>query len=85
MTTQTLIFKSTYLAGSRITEFLAACLKRVERRLPRRCMLISVGMLLAGLSVPFLMGLTLIPSSLFLGFLGMAFASIGCVLTLYYL
>jgi len=48
-------------------------------------MLISVGLLITGLSVPFLMGLTLIPASFILGFLGMVCTCMGGVLTLYYL
>ncbi len=85
MTTQELVFRSTYVSRSRLREFIAEHTKWLRSILPRPCMLISVGLLLAGLSIPFLMGLTILPSSLFLGFLGMASACIGSVLTLYYL
>ncbi len=85
MATQELVFRSTYVSRSRLREFITEHTKWLRSILPRPCMLISVGLLLAGLSIPFLMGLTILPSSLFLGFLGMASASIGSVLTLYYL
>ncbi len=85
MTTQTIIFRSAYVSSSHLNEKIAVLTRWLKSRLPRRCMLVSVGLLVVGLSVPFLMGLTIIPSSLFLGLLGMASACIGCVLTLYYL
>ncbi len=85
MTTSTLVFRSTYVSSSRAHEFLIATTKWVKRWLPRPCMLVSGGLFLVGLSIPFLMGLTIIPSSLFLGFLGMASTCLGGVLIFYYL
>ncbi len=85
MTTQTIIFRSAYISSARLSEQIGALTRWLKSRLPRRCMLISTSLLLAGLGVPFLMGLTIIPASLSLGLIGMASACIGCVLTLYYL
>jgi len=85
MTSQTLIFKTTYLSSSFAKEFAAKCKKWVMHYLPRPRMMISGGLFITGLCVPFLMGLALIPASLFLGFLGMVFTCTGLVLTLYYL
>ncbi len=85
MTAQTIIFRSAYVSSSRLSEYFAEHAKRLKSRLPRPCMIASVGLLLAGLCIPVLMGLTIIPSSLFLGLLGMACACIGIVLTFYYL
>jgi len=48
-------------------------------------MIVSVGLLLIGLAIPFLMGMALIQASLFLGFVGLIFACAGIVLTFYYL
>ena len=85
MTTQTIIFRSAYVSSSRLSEYFVEHAKWLTSHLPRPCMLASVGLLLAGLCVPVLMGLTIIPSSLFLGFLGMASTCSGSVLALYYL
>ena len=52
------------------------------RLLPRRCMLVSVGLVLAGLGIPLLIVLQLLPASLLLGFMGFALSSIGGVLAL---
>jgi hypothetical protein len=85
MATQTLVFRSTHLYSSHAREALAQVIKQVKPLLPRPCMLASVGLILAGLCIPFLMGLELIPISLFLGLIGMVSTCMGIVLTLYYL
>lgn len=51
-------------------------------RLPRPCMVGSLGMLLGGLSIPALMLLGLIPLSLLIGALGLALVLTGSVLAL---
>ena len=85
MTTQTLVFRSTYLIGSFTKELAADGRKWVKRVLPRPCMLVSGGLLFVGLGIPFLMSFALIPASLFLGFLGLILTCSGIVLTFYYL
>lgn len=52
--------------------------------LPRPCMIVSHAMLLGGLSVPFLMLLGLLPSSLILAALGLMLTLTGSVLALVY-
>lgn len=54
----------------------------IERLIPRRCMLVSVGLILAGLSIPALMLIHLLPASFFLGFVGFALAATGGVMAL---
>jgi hypothetical protein len=54
----------------------------IERFIPRRCMVISVGLILAGLSIPVLMVIHLLPATFFLGFVGFALAAIGGVMAL---
>jgi hypothetical protein len=56
--------------------------ERVELPKPRRCMVVSVGMILAGLSIPLLMAIELLPVTLFLGFVGFALAAAGGLLAL---
>ncbi|HSB67469.1 MAG TPA: hypothetical protein VLD65_12905 [Anaerolineales bacterium] len=85
MTTETLIYRSTYLSNFLSKDWFAGWIKWFKSILPRPCMMVSSGLIIAGLSIPFLMGLTLIPASLFLGFIGMISTCIGIVLTFYYL
>jgi hypothetical protein len=49
---------------------------------PRLCMLISVGLILVGISFPILMSLQVIPGNLVNNFLGFGLVSIGSILTL---
>ncbi len=56
----------------------------LERLMPRRCMVISVGMILAGMGVPVLMVFKVLPVTLLLGFVGFALVAVGGVLTLVY-
>lgn len=56
--------------------------KLIEIHKPRRCMVISVGMLLVGLSIPLLMKFELLPPTLSLSFVGFAMTATGSVLAL---
>lgn len=49
---------------------------------PRLCMLISVGLILLGISLPILMVIQVIPVNLLNNFLGFGLVSIGSILTL---
>jgi len=49
---------------------------------PRPCIVKSVGLILAGLSIPLLMLLEMISTTLLLAFVGLAIASVGGVLLL---
>jgi len=85
MTTQALIEKSTQIYGSLAKDFVSEQIKVIKSVLPRPCMIVSGGLLTAGLGIPALMGFSLIPASLFLGFLGLILFCIGLVSTFYYL
>ncbi len=56
----------------------------IERLMPRRCMVVSVGMILAGIGVPALMAFKLLPVSLLLGFVAFVLVAVGGVLALVY-
>lgn len=56
----------------------------IERFMPRRCMVVSVGMILAGIGIPVLMVFRLLPVSMFLGFICLALIAVGGVLSLVY-
>jgi len=56
----------------------------IERMMPRRCMVVSVGMILAGIGVPALMAFKLLPVSLLLGFVAFVLVAVGGVLALVY-
>lgn len=56
----------------------------IERLLPRRSTVVSVGMILAGISIPALMAFNLLPVTLLLAFVGFALVAVGGVLTLVY-
>ena len=56
----------------------------IEKLMPRRCMVVSVGLILAGIGIPALMVFKLLPVSLFLGFVGFALMAVGGVLALVY-
>jgi O-antigen/teichoic acid export membrane protein len=51
---------------------------------PRRCMLVSVALILAGLCIPLLMALELLPVTLLLGFIALALIATGSLLVLLY-
>ena len=54
----------------------------LEKLIPRRCMVISVGVFLTGVSLPLLMLIGMLPVNLLLGFLGLALTATGGVLAL---
>jgi len=54
----------------------------IERLIPRRCMVASIGLLLAGMGIPVLTLLGFFPVNLLLGFTGFALVATGGVLTL---
>jgi hypothetical protein len=54
----------------------------IEKLIPRRCMVVSVGLILAGLSIPMLMLLQFLPATFLLGFVGFALTATGGVLAL---
>jgi len=56
--------------------------KPVRKRLPRRCMVVSVGLILAGLSIPALMAIHLLPITFLLAFVGLALVASGGVIAL---
>jgi len=56
----------------------------IEKLTPRRHMVVSVGMIVAGIALPALMAFKLLPASLLLGFVGLALVAVGGVLTLVY-
>jgi len=55
---------------------------KLKIHIPRRCMVISVGIILTGLSIPLLMLFELLPFMLGLCFAGLALTGIGSVLAL---
>ena len=54
----------------------------INAHLPRRCMLVSTGLILAGLSLPVLMVLDLLPVTFSLGFVGLVLVASGSVMAL---
>jgi hypothetical protein len=56
----------------------------IEKLMPRPCMVVSVGLIFAGMSIPLFMVVHVLPISLVLGFLGFALVATGGVLTLIY-
>lgn len=54
----------------------------LERLMPRRSMVVSVGMIFAGLGISALMVFKILPLSMFLGFVGLALMAAGGVLAL---
>jgi len=54
----------------------------IEKLFPRRCMVVSVGLILAGLSIPVLMVLQILSITFLLGFVGFALVATGGVLAL---
>jgi hypothetical protein len=56
----------------------------IEKLIPRPCMIVSVGLIIAGLCIPFLMAIELFPVGLLSGFIGFALFMTGGILTLVY-
>ncbi len=51
--------------------------RTLGRRMPRRCTVISIGVVLAGLSIPLLMAARLLPITLPLGFVTLVLLAVG--------
>jgi hypothetical protein len=56
----------------------------IEKIIPRRCMVVSVGLIFAGMSIPLLMEVGLLQVSFLLGFVGFALVATGGILALIY-
>ena len=54
----------------------------IKQLIPRRCIAIAITMILAGLSVPALMAINILPITVLLGFAGFAHVAIGGVIAL---
>ncbi|RPH62873.1 MAG: hypothetical protein EHM81_01315 [Chloroflexi bacterium] len=54
----------------------------IEKLIPRRCMIVSVSLILAGLGIPALMALGLLPVNWLLGFMAFALTATGSVSSL---
>jgi hypothetical protein len=54
----------------------------IEKLIPRRCMVLSTGLIFAGMSIPMLMAVKILPVSLLFGFAGFALVVTGGVLAL---
>jgi hypothetical protein len=78
MTTLTQVYK-TNLVRITITKKFD---KFFEKLMPRPCMIVSVGLILAGLSIPMLMMVQILQLSFLLCFLGFALVAAGGVLAL---
>jgi hypothetical protein len=64
------------------TRFIKKRDKLIEKLIPRPCMVISVGLILAGLSIPIFMIFEVIQPNLLLCFLGLGFIAVGGVMAL---
>jgi hypothetical protein len=54
----------------------------IEKLIPRPCMVVSIGLILAGFGIPVLMIVELLPITLWLAFVGFALALTGGVMAL---
>jgi hypothetical protein len=54
--------------------------RTITKWMPRRCMLISTGLVLAGLAIPLLMAIHLLPITLLLGFVTLILLGTGGIL-----
>ncbi len=84
MATQTVAYKPVVFRSTLTKSFARKFDELFRRFIPRPCMILSVGLVLIGLGIPFLMLIDLLPTSLLLGFVGLAFIGIGGSLTLYF-
>jgi len=62
--------------------FVKKCDNFIERHMPRRCMVVLTGLILAGLGIPLLRVMHLLPASLVLDFAGLVLIAIGGALSL---
>ena len=56
--------------------------RAIEQLIPRRCMIVSVGLLLAGMGIPLLMAMGMLPVNLLTAAIGLALTALGGVLSL---
>ncbi len=56
----------------------------IEKLLPRRCMVISVGLMIVGFGIPILMVLQILQPTFLLAFIGLALFAAGGVLALFF-
>jgi hypothetical protein len=72
----------TYVHKSRLDDsvFIKKRDQSVKRLLPRRCMVVSIGLCLAGLGVPMLMAVHLVPVTWLTSFIGFALVASGGVM-----
>ena len=56
----------------------------IEKIIPRRCMVVPVGLILAGISIPMLMIVQFLQVSFLLGFATIALVAVGGVMALFY-
>jgi hypothetical protein len=56
----------------------------IDRLLPRRCVVISWGLIIAGLGIPLLMAFQVLQPTFLLAFVGLALFAIGGVLALFF-
>jgi hypothetical protein len=54
----------------------------IRKHGPRRCMVVSVGLILSGVGVPFLMAIGLLPITLLLGLVGLGLTATGGLMAL---
>jgi hypothetical protein len=74
----------TYIPNLARIAFNKKCDELIEKLIPRPCMIVSVGLIIAGLCIPMLMAIELLPFGLLTCFLGFALFMTGGVLTLVY-
>jgi hypothetical protein len=56
----------------------------IDRLLPRRCMVVCMGLILAGLSLPLLMVLQFLPPTFLIGLAGFVLAVTGSAMALFF-
>ena len=83
MATQTLTYRPVLSHATWVNAILPKCSQFIKSHLPRRGVVLSVGLLLFGLGIPVLMLLELIPVTLLIGFFGFALITAGGLLTLF--
>jgi hypothetical protein len=84
MAAQTITYKPVVFHPTLAKSFVRICCELFNRLLPQPSTILSVGLLLMGLGIPFLMAIDLIPTTFFLGFVGLALLGTGGILTLYF-
>lgn len=85
MTAYTLTYKNRWMYSSFVLETVNRFERLIKRIAPRPCMITSTGLSLIGWSIPLLMLLEWIPSTLVLGLIGLVLAATGSVLLIIYL